>query len=268
MKSGIDRIADAFAKRGEQLLLMTHLVGGYPDMESGERLLRLMCGCGAGLVEVQLPFSDPPADGPVIVAANHAALSNGTTTADVLEMMARVRRDYQTPLLVMSYLNPLLSYGVEKLCAQLEENGIDGLIVPDYPPDEAWPPLAGSAARHGLALVPLIAPTADAARVRLLCERFASPFVYAVLRMGVTGRQTELDRELLDHLEMIRRESGRRVAGGFGLSAPQQLTALHGKLDCAVVGSAVLREINRTLEEGGDPFAAVEGIITALLAAC
>lgn len=266
--TGMERIAARFAAAGERMLLMTHLVGGYPDPESSEELLRLMCRRGSGIVEVQLPFSDPPADGPVIVAANHAALQQGMTTGRVLEMMARVRRDYDTPLLVMSYLNPLLAYGVERLCDELQQNGIDGLIVPDYPPDESYPPLAEEASRRGLALVPLIAPSADTARIRLLTERFQSPFVYAVLRLGVTGRETVTDLPLQERLAMVRRGSGLPVAGGFGLSSPEQLQALHGHLACAVVGSGMLRAVNSALEAGRDPLEAADTLLGALLDAC
>ena len=139
--TGIDRLTRLF-ESGGGIRLMAHAVCGYPDLSASKRILAAMIAAGADIIEAQLPFSDPSADGPTIVEANHAALRSRSSTASCLEALEALRRETEAPILVMSYLNPILAYGVEEMAERCARSGLDGFIVPDYPDDESEPPLA------------------------------------------------------------------------------------------------------------------------------
>ena len=254
--NGIERIGQAFSTE-KDLKIMTHVVGGYPDLPASEAIVLLMASMGVDLVEIQIPFSDPIADGPVIVQANHQALANGVTTEDVLKMAERLRKKTDIPLLLMSYINPVFAHGPEKIIERAAQNGIDGFIVPDYPIDEADPPIARLCREHGLAQVPLIAPTTSDERMQAIVRESDSPFVYAVLRLGVTGQKTELKQDSIDYLRRVKEITGRYVAAGFGIAEKSQLQALQGLADCAVIGSALLRAIQSAGDKQQDILRAV-----------
>lgn len=269
--TGIARIDRAFTARGnrglpDSMLLMTHAVCGYPDMAASRRIMAAMLAAGADFLEAQLPFSDPSADGPAIVAANRAALDSGSSTAACLDMLAGLRREYGAPILVMSYLNPILSFGLGRFAEFCAASGLDGAIIPDCPDDEPEFDVPGVLARAGLASVPLIAPSTSLSRARALAEANSSPFVYAVLRLGVTGRKTELGDEVRARLAAIGQATGRRVAAGFGLRDRAQLQALRGCADCAIVGSAVLAAIDQAIAAGRDAAAAAGEFVRNLRA--
>ena len=276
MNSGVERIRAAFETR-EGIKLMTHAVVGYPDLPTSERILRAMAEEGADFIEAQLPFSEPIADGPSIVEANHAALRAGSRTGACLELLSRLRLETGIPILVMSYLNPLLAHGIEAIVRRLAEAGLDGLIVPDWPDDEPELGLGERCAAAGLALVPLIAPSTSLARAESLAAASLSPFVYAVTRLGVTGRRTQLEEAALERLEKLRARSGRYVAAGFGIRERAQVELLEGHADCAIVGSALvdaaraahhasLHAEGRTKPsaEESDPAAAVARLVRSL----
>jgi len=164
----------------------------------------------------------------------------------------------------MSYLNPLYAYGLEALLDRLAGGGIDGLIVPDYPDDEPELDLGRRCASRGLALVPLLAPTTERKRAAALAAASASPLCYAVTRLGVTGRRTELDPAALARLDALRAATGRRIAAGFGLRERSQVEALAGHADCAVVGSALLEAARTALREGRDAAEALEAVVAGL----
>ncbi len=276
--TGIERIRAAFEKntrrhpsesqRGPETRrlpsLMTHAVCGYPDLSTSERLMRAMTDAGSDIIEAQIPFSDPSADGPAIVAANHGALASGATTASCLDMLARLRDRTGKPIIVMSYLNPLLAFGIERLAGYMVRNGLDGVIVPDCPEDEPEYRLPEIMADSGLAFVPLIAPSTGAARARELAARSSSPFIYAVMRLGVTGRATQITGEACERLAALRDATGRRVAAGFGLGERAQMEALAGYADCAIVGSAALAVFNRARGAGQDGVGAVGDFVRKL----
>jgi len=262
--SGIDRIKDVFNNK-KKIRLMTHVVGGYPDMESCEKLILLMAEKGVDMIEVQLPFSDPPADGPVIVAANHKALQQGVTTVDVFAMLQRVREKTDVPLLIMSYLNPLYAFGIKKIISKMVELNLEGMIVPDCAPEEPELNLPGLCTDAGMAFVPLVAPGTTPERVALLTKSTLSPFVYAVLRLGVTGKQTSLDADTIAYLKMIKEACGRYVAGGFGISKKSQLDAMAGHAECGIIGSALLRAVNGAIADGEDILAVAGAFLDGLL---
>lgn len=283
--TGIERIQSVFAAAGftEQVtaapaipggasgqliprdpLLMTHAVCGYPDLARSARILDAMADSKVDLIEAQIPFSDPSADGPAIVEANRAALDAGSTTASCLDMLARLRARTGIPILVMSYLNPLLAFGIGRLVEFMADSGLDGLIVPDCPQDEPEFGLPEAAALHGLAFVPLIAPTTSLERARSLAKSTSSPFVYAVLRLGVTGRTTEIPEALLQRLGQLRSATQRSVAAGFGIGHRSQIESISGHADCAIVGSALLNAYDSAQRAGSDGAKAVAQLIAKL----
>ena len=245
---------------------MTHVVGGYPDIETCESLVLLMAQKGVDMVEIQLPFSDPLADGPVIVQANHQALQAGIKTETVMEMIARLRSKVKIPLLIMSYINPLYAYGIEKFVQKALSVGVDGFIIPDCPPEEPELGLPLLCKENNLAFVPLIAPSTGRERMKYLARESLSPFVYAVLRLGVTGKKTQLDEETVAYLRTIKEVTGRYIAAGFGIRDKAQLQALTGHVECGVVGSALLRVIEKAKPEGSDPLQAAAIFLEKLLA--
>ncbi len=263
MMTGIERIARRFGS-DDGIKLMAHAVCGYPDMAASARILAAMVAKGADLIEAQLPFSDPSADGPSIVAANHAALRAGSQTEACLASLEDLRATTEAPILVMSYLNPILAYGVEAMVARAARSGLDGFIIPDHPDDEDEFGLAEKCAAAGLALVPLIAPTTSLERAAGLASASASPFLYVVLRLGVTGRKTVLDGPSLDRLAALKERTGKFVAAGFGLRERAQIEALRGHADCAIVGSALVDAAREAIEAGADPALAVGAVIRSL----
>ncbi|MFZ4617011.1 MAG: tryptophan synthase subunit alpha [Rectinemataceae bacterium] len=263
--SGIDRITGRFEELHGRVGLMTHAVVGYPDLHSSARIFSSMASSGASFIEAQLPFSDPTADGPSIVQANHTALRAGSTTFSSLDLLTSLRKDIDIPILIMSYLNPLLAFGIDAILDRAARDGFDGFIVPDYPDDESELDLEAKCAARGLALVPLIAPATSLIRARALAEGSASPFIYAVMRLGVTGRKTEIADDVILRLGALREATGRRVAAGFGIREGSQIAALAGRTDCAIVGSALIDAIGEALAAGRDPAAAVGAKVRSLV---
>jgi tryptophan synthase alpha chain len=269
-----ERVATRIIKdtRSRGIKLMTHAVVGYPDLETSSRILEAMASSGADFIEAQLPFSDPSADGRSIVEANYGALTSGSSTRACLAAIEGLRAATgaegaeRTPILVMSYVNVLYAYGIDEIVARAAASGIDGFIVPDYPDDETELGLAGKCADAGLALVPLVAPTTSLDRAAFLAAASASPFLYAVTRLGVTGRKTELDAESLERFEALRERTGKRIAAGFGIRERSQVRALEGHADCAIVGSALVDAIRSATEAGQDPARAAGELVRSLKA--
>ena len=224
-----------------RLALIAYLTAGYPTLQDTPALVEAVAGAGADMIELGFPFSDPLADGPTIQAASQAALKQGVTVVRALEAAAAARRRTTAPLLVMTYLNPVLAFGVEAFCRQAAQAGIDGLIVPDLPPEEAGE-LRGAAAQAGLDLVFFVAPTSTPARIRA-AARAATGFIYCVALTGVTGARDQLDPAVLPLVRSVKAETSLPVVVGFGLSRPEHLQALRGVADGAIVASALLDAI-------------------------
>lgn len=269
--SGIEGLEAALSVPG-RLAIMGHAVCGWPDLETSRRIFLSMAEAGVDIIEAQIPFSEPSADGPLIVEANHAALrafgssSGPDRTRLCLELLGDVRRKTGKPVLLMSYVNPILIHGTEAFVRDAANVGLDGLIVPDYPDDEPELDLDRLSSNHGLARLPLIAPTTSLDRAASLCAASASPLLYAVLRMGVTGRRTELDSAAVARLADLRSRTGKKIAAGFGLRDRAQLDALRGNADCAVLGSVLLASAKTAIEAGGDPARAVFTLVRGLCA--
>lgn len=221
--------------------LMAHLVAGYPDMEQSFAVATALARGGADYIEAQFPFSDPGADGPVIERACQAALDNGFTVADGFAFMARLREAVDIPLFVMTYGSLVFARGTKDFCRRAREAGVDGLIVPDLPPDYSEGLFAEGAAA-GLAVVPVIAPGIADARLRLIGD-LKPEYIYTALRLGITGGRTRLDGGAIRYLDRVS-ALGAKVVAGFGVRTREQMEALSGHAHAAAVGSFFLELVN------------------------
>ena len=221
--------------------MIPYLMAGDPSLEFTERAVKELAAAGADLIELGVPFSDPVADGPAIQQAGQRALQSGTTLGGIVEMVAGLRRQgLETPILLMSYYNPLYRMGLGRASRGLAEAGVDGLIVPDLPPEES-DELEGELKQYGLVLVYLLAPTSSEQRIGMVARR-AAGFIYCVSLTGVTGARSELPPGLGEFLQRVRSASSLPLAVGFGISTPQQVAAVSAVADAVIIGSALIEE--------------------------
>lgn len=241
----MSRIAGAFASAAveRRIAVVPYLTVGYPDLASTRDLALALVEGGADLVELGIPFSDPLADGATIQRSSFVALQNGTNLTRCIETAAAIRREASTPLVFMGYYNPILRYGVDQFCGQCAEAGVDGLIVPDLPPEEACE-LTTACRRSQIDLIFLVAPTSTDERLALVA-REASGFVYCVALAGTTGARASLAVGLREFVGRVRRHTGLPLAVGFGISTPEHVAELASYADGAVVGSALIEHIDR-----------------------
>jgi tryptophan synthase alpha chain len=249
----MSRIAETFARlRQEQKKgFIPFITAGDPDLDTTGELILELNRAGASVIELGVPFTDPMADGPVIQRASERALRHHFGLTEILQTVAEVRKQTRVPIVLFSYFNPLLQFGLEKLAREAEHAGVDGILVTDLAPEEAGR-FAAMLRAHEIDMVFLVAPTSTDARLKMVAER-ASGFIYAVSRTGVTGAQAEMSVESEKLVSRVRRFSDLPVAVGFGISKPEQVADVWRYADAAVVGSAIVREI----EEAKDPADAV-----------
>jgi tryptophan synthase alpha chain len=245
--SRIDAVFVRLRARRERALI-PYFVAGDPSLEVTARLIAEADARGADVIEVGLPFSDPLADGPTIQRAAVRALERGTSLYRLLPVLADVGKRIRAPLVVMTYLNPLHRYGLDKVTRDLASAGVAGLIVPDCPIDESGP-LGKAAGAAGLDLVALVAPTSGPERLRRIA-RASRGFVYLVPLTGITGERTELPPELVQLVRDLRAVTTKPIGVGFGISTPAQVAAVVHHADAAIVGSAIVRLVERL---AGDP---------------
>lgn len=237
--------------KDRDILLMTHIVLGYPSFESSYRIVEAMVGAGVDVMELQIPFSEPIADGPVILRANQEALARGATVRQCLDFGARVSRDFNIPFLYMTYYNILFKHGVARFGEAMAEAGIRGAIIPDLPPEEGRDYL-DALGRHGLAPIFIFSPNTSLERMRLLASH-GKGFIYCVARKGVTGTQTDFSRDLEGYLQRCRSATDLPLALGFGVKDRADVDFLKGKVDIAVIGTQTIRLIeDRGIAAVGD----------------
>jgi len=241
----LSRITETFARlRAEgRRALIPFVMAGDPDIGTTRDLLAELAHAGANLIEVGVPFSDPVADGPVIQRAAERALRNRVGVAQVLEAVSDARAAAGVPVVLFSYFNPLLQFGVERLGAEARAAGVDGVLVTDLPPEGASE-FASAMRENGLGSIYLAAPTSTDERLSLIARR-ASGFIYAVSRAGVTGARAEVSAEAESLVARLRKVSDLPVAVGFGISSARQVADVWRYADAAVVGSAIVAEIER-----------------------
>jgi tryptophan synthase alpha chain len=233
-------------KEGKELLVMTHVVCGYPSFEANWKELEIMAEFDVDVVELQFPFSEPSADGPLFVRANELALKNGVKPADCFAFMARVARHFPFKVLMMGYYNTAFKMGADKFLTSLKGAGGCGYILPDLPVEEAAELHASSEALD-LAPVVLMTPTSTDKRLQRLGQA-ARGMVYAVARKGVTGSKTDMGRELDEFLARCRRYTSLPIGVGFGVASKEDIDFLRGRADMAIIGTAALK----AWEEGGE----------------
>lgn len=262
------RIAARFADLARQgrAGFVAYVMAGDPDADASLAILRGLPAAGADLIELGIPFSDPMADGPPIQRAALRALAGGMTLGGVLDLATRFREgDAVTPIVLMGYLNPLISLGYSAFAARAAAAGIDGLIAVDCPPEEA-DPLADALDRHGIDLIRLATPTTDDARLAIVARRTRG-FVYYVSVAGVTGARAAVAADVAPAVIRVRAASGLPVAVGFGIRTPAQAMAIARVADAAVVGSALTDAIADALADGADPVAGALDAAAALAVA-
>lgn len=230
-------------RRGGNKAFIPYITAGDPSIEAtGEIILELERG-GADVIELGVPFSDPIADGPVIQRASERALANNVSVRDCLEVVRVVRKQSQVPIVLFSYLNPLLSIGLDRLGDQLKSAGVDGVLATDLVPEEA-DDFRSALKSANIDLIFLVAPTSTDERIKLIAEA-SSGFVYAVSRTGVTGVRQSLAEAASSLVQRVKRFTDLPVAVGFGISTPEQVNEVWQHADAAVVGSRIVAEIEK-----------------------
>lgn len=222
-------------------VLLPFLTAGLPDPVASVELFKTMADAGADGFEIGIPYADPLMDGPVIMAAGHRAIAQGITLPDALGVAAAVRETTQTPVLAMTYVNPVLRSGVREFFAQAAERGINGVIIPDLPIDEAAP-FSAAAAEEGVGMVAFAAPTTTDERLDAVLETEPA-FVYAIAEVGVTGERDAASENIHALAARIRARSDVPVVFGVGISTPEQAAAASRHGDGVIVGTAVVRRV-------------------------
>ena len=241
----MNRLAETFAAL-DRPVLIPFLMAGDPDLEMSARLLRAAAGVG-DIVEVGVPFSDPIADGPTIQRAAQRALAAGTTLRDALTLVRGLRGDSVAPVVLLTYFNPVVQYGVERFCGDARAAGVDGIVVPDLPADEA-DALISPARAAGLDTIFLVAPTTSDPRIRLAAER-SRGFLYCVSLTGVTGARALIPPDIEALVDRVKALSALPVCVGFGISTPEQTRAIGRLADGVIVGSALVGLVERSASD-------------------
>jgi tryptophan synthase alpha chain len=240
--TGLERIQSVFAqaKAEGRAVFMPYHAMGYPDRARTLEVIKVLSANGAGLFEIGIPHSDPLADGPTVQTATYTALTQGTTVRDCLAMCRELRAaGVDQPFCAMTYYNPLFAYGLQRFVDDAVASGIDGLIVPDLPPEESEE-LEAACRKAGLATIYLLAPTSTEERIRFVASH-CTGFIYMVSVTGITGARTELPPDLAEFVARVRRHTKLPLAVGFGIGTGAQAAAVAGIADGVIVGSALVK---------------------------
>jgi len=242
----MNRIERVFKKlKNKRAAFIPFVVAGDPDLKTTEALVLKMGECGADIIELGVPFSDPLADGPTIQTASQRALKNGVNLKEIFRMAEKLKGN-STPLVLMTYFNPVFQYGLKSFAEDCHRSGIDGVIIPDLPPEEAGPWIR-EAKPLKVDTVFLLAPTSSSERIKL-ASRYSRGFLYYVSVTGVTGTRGKLPEELETAIGQIKKYSQKPVAVGFGISTPEQIKEVSRIADGVIVGSAIVKMIEENLK--------------------
>jgi tryptophan synthase alpha chain len=242
----MSRITDVF-KEGHKALI-GYITAGYPEIKATPEIAQLLAESGSDIIELGIPFSDPLADGATIQKASYEALRNGTTPEICLETAAEIRKRIKTPLVFMTYYNPVLKYGLGQFCTGCRDAGIDGLIVPDLPPEEGTE-LEDITRRHDIDMIYLLAPTSTEERIEEVGKR-SRGFIYLVSLTGVTGARENLPRGLDSFVKRVRRKTRKPLCVGFGISSAIQARRVAAIADGVIVGSRIIQLIDEDVTLG------------------
>jgi len=226
----------------KEILLMTHIVLGYPTFDDAFRIIEAMINNGVDLMELQIPFSEPIADGPIILHANQKALANGSTVQQCIDFAQKVANAFEIPFLFMSYYNILFKYGIHRFAEAMAQCGLAGAIVPDLPPEEGEEYIEAMK-KYNLSPIFIFSPTTPSERMIYL-NSFAKGFIYCVARKGVTGVATDFSEQLEQYLLRCRNATSLPLALGFGVKGKEDIDFLRGKADIAVIGSETIRRVD------------------------
>lgn len=249
-------IDDVFKKKRKKALI-AYVTVGYPSIEATMKVVPMLAESGCDIVELGIPFSDPMADGATIQQASFCALQNGITPKHCIELVRQLRQEVSIPLVFMTYYNPVFKYGIEKFCCDSVEAGVNGIIVPDMPPDEGFE-LETISHKQGLDLIYLLAPTSTAERIEMVVRR-SRGFIYLVSVTGTTGARESLTTDLGELVAGIKKKTSKPICVGFGISTPQQAEQVAGVADGVIVGSQIIK-----LMQAKDNFKSVCGFVKEL----
>jgi len=221
--------------------LMTHIVTGYPDLPTSEKIAETLIKSGTDFLELQIPFRDPIADGPVISEANQTSLDNGTTLEDSFSLLSRLRKKTKIPLFFMTYYNVPFVYGIEKFMSRASQVGVRGLIVPDIPFDSVDSDFFHhTAEKNNLSLIPVVSPQTPNSRLKIIAKK-KSPLWYAVSGAGITGSAQEFNEKTAAYITRLRKFFTGKIALGFGVSSAEDIEKVSEMADVVVVGSQIIR---------------------------
>lgn len=246
MTSKITATFNSLKKQGKKAFI-PYIMAGDPSLDRTKELIKLLEECGADIIELGVPFTDPLADGPVIQAASERALQRGVTLKDVIGLVKDIRAVTKIPIVLMTYYNPVFAYGQEAFILDAVSASIDGIIVPDLPPDEAHD-LIGLAREHGIDTIFMLAPTSTPERVKKVAK-LSKGFIYYVSLTGITGAKLLLDESLTEAIMGIRRLSRMPLCVGFGVASPEAVKVLSMVTDGVIIGSAIVRRLDEPEEE-------------------
>ncbi len=246
--SRIDTLFEGLRKEGKKALI-PFITAGDPSLETTKKMVARIADSGADMIELGVPFSDPLADGPVIQKSALRSLNNGTTLKKIIGLVKEIRKENSVPLVLMSSYNPVFVYGVEAFCRDAAKAGVDGVIIPDLPPEEAED-LTNYAGQYGIDTIFLLAPTSCRARIKMISEKDRG-FLYYVSMTGVTGSRLTAINEIQEKLEEIRSITDKPLCVGFGISNPEQAKEVAAISDGVIVGAAIVRMVEKFGEEEG-----------------
>lgn len=247
---------EAAVRADGDLKLVAYIMAGHPTKKRSIEVGKRLAASGIAALEIGIPHSDPLADGPVVQRAGQVALEHGMTVAGALEVAAAIATE-GVPVVLMTYINPVLAHDPRRFAAEAFQAGVSGIIVPDLPVEESEP-VAGWLRSASLDTIFMVAPTTSKDRREAICAH-SSGFVYCVTVTGITGARKELPEGMEELFAEVRRETRLPLAAGFGISRPEHMKALRGSVDAAVVGSAIVSEI----DGGGDPVALIKELLKA-----
>lgn len=239
------KFKEVLGRKGKAFI--PYVMAGDPNLQRTKELVGILEECGADIIELGVPFSDPLADGPTIQKAAQRALSEGVTLKMVLEFVGTLRKSTQIPIVLMTYYNLIFKYGEEKFVREASAAGVDGIIVPDLPPDEAGELLSYSK-NTGFDVIFLVAPTSTGERIKKVA-RTSRGFIYYVSITGITGSKLSVDPSIGSHIEKVRGTGGKPVAVGFGISTPEEAAEIAKIADGVIVGSAIVKRVEDADED-------------------
>jgi len=237
-----------------KILLMTHLVLGYPSFEVNREVIRQMVENGVDLIEMQIPFSEPVADGPMILKANQESIARGAKVEQCLEFAREITAEFHIPFLFMTYYNILYKFGLQNFISRAYDINIQGFIIPDLPPEEGNEYIE-QMKNLNMAPIQVFAPTSTQERMQLLAENGAG-FIYCVARRGVTGQKTDFDHDFSEYIARCRKSTNLPLAVGFGIRSKADVDFLTGKADIAVIGTETIRLVDAKGPAAVGPFIA------------